>query len=393
MPSTSPTGRIRASNAAQIDLFDAKATEALAAEIAREHHVTHIVHNAGIIRPNPVEQAKAADIAALAQLHLGAALILLDAGAAADEAAGFGRVVLISSRAALGATGRTAYSATKAGIIGMGRTWALELAPFGITVNMVAPGPIQGTHMFHEIVPAGSDRETALAAAIPMKPARPTGGRGQRRDVLRSAANHRSSPARFSMSAAAPVSAPWSSEGIEHERSHHQAAASRTRNRSNGDATLIGTSRRREKGHLELRLWLRMLSCSVKMESILSQRLRKEFKTSMARFDVLAQLERFPDGLTMSDLSRRLIVSNGAITGLVDKLCRAGLVMRREDPHDRRSMIVRLTRKGRDNFLRMARRHEEWVVSILGDSSGEAQSELLQNLTLLQHNLDLHGKS
>ncbi len=79
------------------------------------------------------------------------------------KAAGFGRVVLISSRAALGAHGRTAYSATKAGIIGMGRTWALELAPHGITVNMVAPGPIQGTHMFHEIVPAGSDRETALA--------------------------------------------------------------------------------------------------------------------------------------------------------------------------------------------------------------------------------------
>jgi NAD(P)-dependent dehydrogenase (short-subunit alcohol dehydrogenase family) len=77
--------------------------------------------------------------------------------------------VLIASRAALGAQGRTAYSATKAGIIGMGRTWALELAPLGITVNMVAPGPIQGTHMFHEIVPAGSEREAALANAIPMK--------------------------------------------------------------------------------------------------------------------------------------------------------------------------------------------------------------------------------
>ena len=65
-----------------------------------------------------------------------------------------------------------------------------------------------------------------------------------------------------------------------------------------------------EGAHLELRLWLRMVSCSVKMESILSQRLRKEFKTSMARFDVMSQLERFPDGLTMSELSRRLIVSN-----------------------------------------------------------------------------------
>jgi DNA-binding MarR family transcriptional regulator len=148
-----------------------------------------------------------------------------------------------------------------------------------------------------------------------------------------------------------------------------------------------------DRAHLELRLWLRMISCSMRMESILGQRLRKEFKTSMARFDVMSQLERFPDGLTMSELSRRLIVSNGAITGLVDKLAAAGLVTRREDPKDRRSTIVRLTRKGRDSFLRMARRHEEWVVSILGELSAEAQSELLQNLTLLQRNIDLHGKA
>ena len=162
----------------------------------------------------------------------------------------------------------------------------------------------------------------------------------------------------------------------------------RTRSRPNGAAAPI-----EEKGHPELRLWLRMISCSVKMESILSQRLRKEFKISMARFDVMSRLERHPDGLTMSELSRRLIVSNGAITGLVDKLAEAGLVTRREDPDDRRSMIVRLTRKGRENFLRMARRHEEWVVSILGELSVEAQSELLQNLTLLQRNLDLHGRA
>jgi DNA-binding MarR family transcriptional regulator len=67
-------------------------------------------------------------------------------------------------------------------------------------------------------------------------------------------------------------------------------------------------------------------------------------------------------------------------------------VVRQDDPHDRRSVIVRLTRKGRESFARMARRHEEWVVSILGDLSVEAQSELLQNLTLLQRNLDMHGK-
>jgi len=153
----------------KVDLLDAKLTEATATEIARERRVTHIVHNAGVIRPNPVEAATAGDITALAQLHLGAALILLGASLPHMKQGSFGRIVLISSRAALGATGRTAYSATKAGIIGMGRTWALELAPFGITVNMVAPGPIQGTHMFHEIVPAGSEREAALAAAIPMR--------------------------------------------------------------------------------------------------------------------------------------------------------------------------------------------------------------------------------
>jgi DNA-binding MarR family transcriptional regulator len=163
-------------------------------------------------------------------------------------------------------------------------------------------------------------------------------------------------------------------------------AAPRARNRVNGAASV------EEKGHLELRLWLRMISCSMRMESILSQRLRKEFKTSMARFDVMSQLERFPDGLTMSELSRRLIVSNGAITGLVDKLAAAGLVTRREDPRDRRSTIVRLTRKGRETFLRMARRHEEWVISILGELSVEAQSELLQNLTLLHRNIDLHAR-
>lgn len=167
----------------------------------------------------------------------------------------------------------------------------------------------------------------------------------------------------------------------------------RMRHRSHGEARIAGNGETAaEKGHLELRVWLRLLGCSGKMENILGQRLRKEFGTSLARFDVLAQLERFPDGLSMSELSRRLLVSNGAVTGLVDKLGEAGLVSRHEAPDDRRSMIVRLTRKGRDSFLRMARRHEEWVVSILGELSVEAQSELLQNLTLLQRNLDLHGK-
>jgi DNA-binding MarR family transcriptional regulator len=172
------------------------------------------------------------------------------------------------------------------------------------------------------------------------------------------------------------------------------AAAAKLRSReANGAIALVeeqpGATR---KGHLELRVWLRLLACSATVKSLLSLRLRKEFKISLPRFDALAQLERFPDGLTMSDLSRRLMVSNGAITGLVDRLMDEGMVLRQGDPDDRRSVIVRLTRKGRESFLRMARRHEEWVVSILGDLSAEAQSELLQNLTLLKRTLELHGK-
>jgi 3-oxoacyl-[acyl-carrier protein] reductase len=156
-------------SAIDIDLLDAEATAEAAREIAARHAVTHIVHNAGVTRHKLIEQASSDDLRDLAQLHLGSALILLQACLPAMKRSKFGRVVMISSRAALGAIGRTAYSATKAGIIGMGRSWALELAPCGITVNMVAPGPIQGTAMFHDIIPAGSDREAALAAGIPVK--------------------------------------------------------------------------------------------------------------------------------------------------------------------------------------------------------------------------------
>jgi len=79
----------------------------------------------------------------------------------------FGRIILISSRAALGLQTRTAYSATKAGMIGMARTWALELAPSGITVNVVAPGPIGDTEMFREVIPVGDPREASIAKSIP----------------------------------------------------------------------------------------------------------------------------------------------------------------------------------------------------------------------------------
>jgi 3-oxoacyl-[acyl-carrier protein] reductase len=152
----------------EVDLLDSAATEA-AADRAAQRPVTHVVHNAGAIRANLLPEVTQDDLHALAQLHLGTALHLVQAALPGMKSRGFGRIIMVSSRAALGAATRSAYSATKAGMIGLTRTWALELAPFGITANAVAPGPIAGTEMFHEVIPKGSPRETALAEAIPVR--------------------------------------------------------------------------------------------------------------------------------------------------------------------------------------------------------------------------------
>jgi NAD(P)-dependent dehydrogenase (short-subunit alcohol dehydrogenase family) len=152
----------------KVDLTDAAATAQVAAEIARSHQVTTVVHNAGVIRPALLPEVKLADFNALVNLHLSAAILLTQASLPAMKAAGFGRVVLVSSRAVLGLPTRTSYSATKAGMLGMARTWALELAPMGITVNVVAPGPIQ-TANFHGIVPEGSPQVDRVIQAIPVK--------------------------------------------------------------------------------------------------------------------------------------------------------------------------------------------------------------------------------
>lgn len=150
-----------------VDLFDPKATADAAKDVAARHEISHIVHNAGIIRPNLIEQATVDDIAALSQLHLGAALTLVQAALPGMKQRHFGRIILIASRAALGLATRTAYSATKSGMFGMARTWALETAAHGITVNLVAPGPVE-TDMFHEVIPQGSPKVDQLARSIPV---------------------------------------------------------------------------------------------------------------------------------------------------------------------------------------------------------------------------------
>lgn len=152
----------------EVDLSDRKATGQAVAEIARAHPYTTIVHNAGVIRAALVGDVRLDDLDALVDLHLGCAIQLLQGALPRMREQRFGRVILLSSRAALGLQTRTSYSATKAGMLGMARTWALELAPEGITVNVVAPGPIR-TDMFYDVVEAGSDKERQLAASVPVR--------------------------------------------------------------------------------------------------------------------------------------------------------------------------------------------------------------------------------
>lgn len=152
----------------EVDLGDRAATAEAAADLMRRYEVDTVVHNAGVIRPALLADVKLQDLDALVELHLGCAVQLVQAALPGMRARHFGRVVLMSSRAAVGLATRTAYSATKAGMLGMARTWALELAADGITVNVVAPGPIR-TDMFYDVVAQGSDKERALAASVPVK--------------------------------------------------------------------------------------------------------------------------------------------------------------------------------------------------------------------------------
>ncbi len=155
-------------SAFRADLTDLAHTREIAQEICSTIQIDCLVHNAGLILPNLLANAHAEDIQTLAQLHLGAPLTLTQAALPNMEARGFGRIVFVSSRASMGAPTRSAYSATKAGIHGMARTWALELAPKGITVNVVAPGPTL-TDNFWGIVPKDSEAQHTMADRIPVK--------------------------------------------------------------------------------------------------------------------------------------------------------------------------------------------------------------------------------
>jgi len=152
------------------------------------------------------------------------------------------------------------------------------------------------------------------------------------------------------------------------------------------DLTLDQTSRLRGEHHQALKLWLRMLSCTVRVEDAIRSRLRTSFGITLPRFDLMAQLERHPDGLRMGELSKRMMVTGGNVTGIVDQLEKEKLVERVADPQDKRAFVVRLTKAGRHAFAEMAAVHEGWVAELFAGIPAADKATMIALLdTMKQH--------
>ena len=147
-----------------------------------------------------------------------------------------------------------------------------------------------------------------------------------------------------------------------------------------GDAHIGMEARVQAGDHIDMKIWLRLLACSTQIEQQIRRHLRLRFATTLPRFDYLAQLARYPDGLRMNLLSRYMMVTGGNVTGLTDQLVKEGLVQRSDDPDDRRSYRVALTAKGHAEFATMALEHEQWLTQLFGDLPRASKDALYEHL-------------
>lgn len=150
------------------DFADLVSARGVLGEVAAKHAPLRLVNNVGVVKPASIEETTPEDLATVMDVNLRSALLAAQALLPAMRAAHFGRIVNIASRAALGKELRSAYGASKAGLIGLARTWALELAADGITVNAIGPGPI-ATELFRRANPDNSPRTRAIIEGVPVK--------------------------------------------------------------------------------------------------------------------------------------------------------------------------------------------------------------------------------
>jgi DNA-binding MarR family transcriptional regulator len=148
------------------------------------------------------------------------------------------------------------------------------------------------------------------------------------------------------------------------------------------------TARLTGEHHQALKLWLRMLACTVRVEDAIRSRLRSTFDITLPRFDLMAQLERHPDGLRMGELSKRMMVTGGNVTGIAAQLEREQLVERVSDPQDGRAFVVRLTPAGRAAFTEMAAVHEGWVAELFQDIPAADKAKMIALLDTMKQQLN-----
>nr|WP_202114478.1 MarR family transcriptional regulator [Telluria cellulosilytica] len=137
-----------------------------------------------------------------------------------------------------------------------------------------------------------------------------------------------------------------------------------------------------------MKLWLRLLSCTVRVENTIRSRLRTTFGITLPRFDLMAQLERHPDGLRMGELSKRMMVTGGNVTGIAGQLEREELVLRVPDPQDGRAFVLKLTPRGRTAFAQMAAVHQGWVADLFGDVSPDDKARMIALLDTMKPQLN-----
>ena len=154
------------------------------------------------------------------------------------------------------------------------------------------------------------------------------------------------------------------------------------------DTVFDAESRLTDDNHQSLKLWLRMLSCTTMIEAEIRSRLRLEFGITLPRFDLMAQLDRHPEGLRMGELSKRMMVTGGNVTGIPDLLEQEGMVVRDPVPDDRRAFSVRLTANGRRAFRRMATVHEGWIRELLTGLKEQERDTLLELLSTMKRGLN-----
>ena len=262
-------------------------------------------------------------------------------------AAPAGRIVNIASTAGLtGYPYVAAYCAAKHGVVGLTRALAAELAATRVTVNAVCPGytdtDIVAEAVANIVAKTGRSEDAARAALAARNPQ----GRlvapdevaavGRVARARRGAGDHRAGAAGGRRRSHGGVSRRWASD--------EPTMSERLDTLRPTDVAPDPESRLADDDHDSLRLWLRLLTCTLMIEKRIRSQLREQFATTLPRFDLMAQLERHPDGLRMGELSQRLMVTGGNVTGLVDQLVAEGLVTRAATSRDRRALVVQAHR-------------------------------------------------